>query len=174
MWLSKLLRKINILIEKIEVVFMNIVIFLLALLLIVNVVARATGGSFYFIDEIVMFLIIWITFVGMSYATRKGKHIMMSAIFDICSLKVKKILIFMNSTISAVLMFYLAYISAKYVYIIYYWQQVTPVMRMSYWVVILIVPLGFFLSGVHYLRTITKNIQIKEEIWISPEQKREY
>jgi len=174
MWLSKLLRKINILIEKIEVVILRIGMILLALILIVNVVARTTEGAFHFIDEIAMFLVIWITFIGISYATRKGQHIRMSAIFDICSFKVKRILIFMNSTISAVVMFYMAYISVKYVYIVYYWQQVTSAVRMPYWIVISVIPLGFFMSGVHYLRTIAKNIQIKEEVWISSEQKSEY
>jgi len=174
MWISKLLRRINILIEKIEVVFTGIAIFLLAVILIVNVVARATGGAFNFVDEIAMFLVIWITFIGLSYATRKGQHIRMGAIFDICSFRVKKILIFVNSTISAVTMFYMGYISVKYVYTVYYWQQITPITRIPYWIVVSIAPLGFFMSGTHYLLTIAKNIRIKEEVWLSSEQKSEY
>lgn len=174
MCLLKLLRKINILIEKIEINFLRISIILLFLLLITNVVARATGGAFHIIDEMAMFLVIWITFIGMSYATRRGRHIRMSALFDICSFKVKKILMFIMSTISAVVMFYLAYIGVKYVYITYYWQQVTSTMRIPYWIFIAIAPLGFFMSGLYYLRIIAKNIQTKEEVWISLEQKSEY
>lgn len=147
---------------------------ILAVILIVNVIARKVGASIYFIDEIAMFLVIWITFVGLSYASRKARHIRMGAIFDLSPVKVQIILIFVTSTISAITMFYLAYISVNYVYEIYRWQQVTAALRIPYWIGIVIVPVGFFLAGIHYVRTIAKNIQAKEEVWLSAEQKSEY
>lgn len=160
--------------EKIEEVILCIGVSVLAVILIVNVIARKAGASIYFIDEIAMFLVIWITFIGLSYASRKARHLRMSAIFDLSSVRVQKIMIFVVSTISAVVMFYLAYISVNYVYITYRWQQVVPALRMFYWIVIVVVPVGFFLAGIHYVRTIMKNIQVKEEVWLSPEQKSEY
>lgn len=160
--------------EKIEEVILCIGISVLALVLIVNVIARKAGTSIYFIDEIAMFLVIWITFVGVSYATRKGRHIRMAAIFDLSSVKVQRIMIFVISAISAVVMFSLTYISINYVYTTYRWQQITPALRMPYWIGIVIVPVAFFLAGIHYVRTIIKNTQMKDEVWVSPEQKSEY
>ncbi len=174
MKISQLLAKINMVLEKIEEVILCIGVGILAVILIVNVIARKAGGSIYFIDEIAMFLVIWITFVGISYASRKARHIRMGAIFDLSSVRVQKVMIFIISTISAIVMFYLTYISFNYVYTTYRWQQVTSALRMPYWIGIVIVPLGFLLAGIHYVRTIVKNIQLKEEIWLSPEQKSEY
>ena len=174
MKMSKLLAMINVVLEKIEEVILCVGVSMLAIILIVNVIARKAGTSIYFIDEIAMFLVIWITFIGLSYAARKGRHIRMAAIFDLSPTRVQKIMIFVISTISAVVMFYLTYISVNYVYTTYRWQQVAPALRMPYWIGIVIVPVGFFLAGIHYVRTIVKNIKAKEEVWVSPEQKSEY
>jgi len=174
MKMSKLLAMINVVLEKIEEVILCVGVGVLAVILIVNVIARKAGASIYFIDEIAMFLVIWITFIGLSYASRKARHIRMAAIFDLSSVKVQKMMIFVISTISAVIMFYLTYISVNYVYTTYRWQQVAPALRMPYWIGIVIVPVGFFLAGIHYVRTIVKNIKVKEEVWVSPEQKSGY
>ncbi|MCK4241799.1 MAG: TRAP transporter small permease subunit, partial [Candidatus Atribacteria bacterium] len=74
MKISKLLAKINMVLEKIEEVILCVGVSMLAIILIVNVIARKAGTSIYFIDEIAMFLVIWITFIGLSYAARKGRH----------------------------------------------------------------------------------------------------
>ncbi|PKP61188.1 C4-dicarboxylate ABC transporter permease [Candidatus Atribacteria bacterium HGW-Atribacteria-1] len=174
MKMSKLLAKINMVLEKIEEVILCVGVSILAIILIVNVIARKAGTSIYFIDEIAMFLVIWITFIGLSYASRKGRHIRMAAIFDLSSVRVQKMMIFVISAISAMVMFYLTYISVNYVYTTYRWQQVAPALRMPYWIGIAIVPVGFSLAGIHYVRTIVKNIKVKEEVWVSPEQKSEY
>ena len=174
MKMLKLFAKINMVLEKIEEVILCVGVGMLAIILIVNVIARKAGTSIYFIDEIAMFLVIWITFIGISYASRKARHIRMGAIFDLSSVRMQKIMIFVISTISAMVMFYLTYISVNYVYTTYRWQQVAPALRMPYWIGIVVVPVGFFLAGIHYVRTIVKNIQVKEEVWLSPEQKSEY
>ena len=174
MKLSKLFTKINMVLEKIEEVILSVGVGVLAVILIVNVIARKSGTSIYFIDELAMFLVIWITFIGLSYASRKGRHIRMGAIFDLSSLKVQKFMIYVISTISAVIMFYMTFLSINYVYTTYRWQQMAPALRIPYWIGIVIVPLGFFLAGIHYSRTILQNIRIREEVWISPERKSEY
>jgi len=174
MWLSKLFTKINAVIEKIEEVILCLGVGILAVILILNVIARKSGTSIYFIDELAMFLVIWITFIGLSYASRKGRHIRMGAIFDLSSLKVQKFMIYVISAISAVVMFYLTYLSINYVYTTFRWQQMLPALGIPYWIGVVIVPLGFFLAGIHYIMTIFQNIRIREEVWISPEQKSEY
>jgi len=171
---SKLLEKINKILEKIEEFILCVGITVLAIILIINVIARKMGSSVYFIDELAMFLMIWITFVGASYANRKARHIRMAALFDLASIKLQKVMIFIISAVSGVIMFYLSYISINYVYKAYNWQQIFPTLRIPYWIGIVIIPVGFFLSGIHYFRTIAKNIQEKEEIWLSPEQRNEY
>ncbi len=174
MWLSKFLNRLNSAIEILEEIILCLGVGVLAMILIVNVIARKSGTSIYFIDELAMFLVIWITFIGLSYASRKGRHIRMGAIFDLASPKIQKSMIFIISAISAVTMFYMTYLSFNYVYTTFRWQQMLPALGIPYWIGVVIVPLGFFLAGIHYLRTIYQNIRIIEEVWISPEQKSEY
>jgi len=169
--LLKLLNKIYILIKYFEEVSVSICTFILILILAINVVARLTGGSFYFIDEIAMFLVIWITFIGMAHATRNGRHVMMSALLDIFPKKVQKILVVTNCITSSVVMFYMTYISFRYIQYVYFWNHVTTSLRIPYWIVYFIAPIGFSMSGLYYLLAIVKNIQVKEETWMSYEQK---
>ena len=170
----KLIIKVNTVLEKIEETILIGAMAALSIILIVNVISRKAGYGIFFLDEIAIILIIWVSFVGLSYAARKGEHICMAAIFDMSPLRVKKILIFIISAISAIVMFYLAYLSVKYVFRIYHFQEVTVAMRVPYWIVIIIAPFGFFLAGLHYIRTIIKNIKEQEDVWMSPERKSEY
>jgi C4-dicarboxylate transporter, DctQ subunit len=172
--LSQLLTKVNIVIEKIEEIILCLGITILAVILIVNVIARKSGTSIYFVDELAMLLVIWITFIGLSYAARKGRHIRMAAIFDLSTSKIQKFMMYVISAISAIFMFYMTYLSYNYVYTTFRWQQMLPALGIPYWIGVFIVPLGFFLAGIHYLMTIVQNIRMRDEVWISPEQKSEY
>ena len=174
MRLSKLFTKMNMVIEKIEEIFLCLGIAILAVILIVNVIARKSGTSIYFIDELAMLLVIWVTFIGLSYAARKGRHIRMAAPFDLATSAIQKFMMYVISTISAIFMFYMTYLSYNYVYTTFRWQQMLPALGIPYWIGVFIVPVGFFLAGVHYIMTIFQNIRMRDEVWISPEQKSEY
>jgi TRAP-type C4-dicarboxylate transport system permease small subunit len=49
----------------------------------------------------------------------------------------------------------------------------TPALRLPYWIFYVIVPIGFFMAGIQYIRTIIKNFTEKKT-WMSPEQQSEY
>lgn len=174
MKLSKLWGKINMVSEKIEEIILSAGIIMLSIMLIVNIIFRKVGGLIYFTDDLASFLMILITFIGLSYATRKAMNIRMGIITDLAPVRVQKITIFVVSIINAVVMFYLSYLSVNYVYYTYQWKVIASAINMPYWIGIVIVPVGFFLSGIHYVRTIVKNIQEKEDVWQSAEQKNEY
>lgn len=56
-----------------------------------NVIYRTiTGQSWHFAAEISRLAIIVATFMGISYAARKGRHISMSAFFDLSPKRLKK------------------------------------------------------------------------------------
>ncbi len=54
----------------------------LAVLLIANVFARTFSLSIHFAEEISRFLVMLITFTGVSYGVRKARHIRMGAFLD--------------------------------------------------------------------------------------------
>jgi TRAP-type C4-dicarboxylate transport system permease small subunit len=146
----------------------------LAGLLIANVFAREFFKSIYFVEEVSEFLVIFTTFVGVSYAVRKARHIRMGAFFDMMGPRLEKIFIFVISTISAVVMFLMARYSLAYLLESRAMGQSTEALRLPYWTFLIIIPIGFFLAGIQYVRTIIRNIVRKREVWMSPEQQSEY
>jgi len=148
-------------------------IIVLAAFLITNVIGRKVGALIYFIDELAMFLVIFITFVGISYGVRKARHIRMAAIFDLVNEKIQKLMVLIISILSALVMFYMAYLAIIYVLYTQSMGQIAPTLRMPYWIGIVIVPLGFFLAGIQYTLMFAKNIS-RKEVWVSSEQQSEY
>jgi C4-dicarboxylate transporter DctQ subunit len=156
-----------------EVVSLCFGVAALAGLLIANVVAREFFKSIYFVEEVSEFLVIFTTFVGVSYAVRKARHIRMGAFFDMMGPRLEKIFIFVISGVSALVMFLMARYSLAYLLESRSLAQTTEALRLPYWSFLVIVPIGFFLAGVQYLRTIIRNI-VRKEVWMSPEQQSEY
>ena len=166
-------EKISLFIDWFEVISLSVGVFFLAVILIANVIARNFFRSIYFAEELSEFFVIFITFVGVSYAVRKARHIRMGAIFDAMPPKMKKVFIYIICGISAIVMFLMAYYSYDYMVVAKAMGHHTPSLRLPYWLFVAIVPVGFFSAGLQYVRTIIKNIH-EEEVWLSPEQQSEY
>jgi len=145
----------------------------LTVLLIVNFIARELFTSIYFAEEITEFLVIFTTFVGLSYGVRRGRHIRMGAFLEMMSPSVEKVFIIIISVISACVMFFMAH--ASYVYLINAMNRAheTPALRLPVWIFYVIIPVGFLMAGIQFIRTIVKNLTEKET-WMSPEQQSEY
>lgn len=173
MAVPRILTKLNNAERWFEKATLSLGIIILAIFLIMNAIGRKVGFIIYFVDELAMFLVIIITFIGISYAARVGSHIRMAAIYDIVPGKIQKVMILIISPVTALVMFYMAYIAVTYALQVYSWGQVAPTLRIPYWIGVAIVPVGFFFAGIHYMLTFTKNILVKE-VWLSPEQRSEY
>jgi len=145
----------------------------LTVLLIANVIAREFFKSIYFAEEISEFLVIFTTFVGLSYGVRRARHIRMGAFLDMMNPRLEKGFIFIISAVSAAVMFIMA--DASYEYLVNSMRKAheTPALRLPYWYFYAILPVGFFMAGIQYIRTILKNLTEKET-WMSPEQQSEY
>lgn len=166
-------HRAGIIVDWFEVSVLSVGVFLLAAILIANVIARNFFRSIYYAEEVAMILILIITFVGVSYAVRKARHIRMGAIFDMLNPKVQKIMLFIIVAYSAAVMFLMAYYSYVYMITARLTMQVTPSLRIPYWMTVIIVVLGFASAGIQYVRTIVKNI-FEKDVWLSPEQQSEY
>ena len=89
------LNKFNNIIKKFEEYVLAYGVIAMASLTVINVVSRNFfNHGLSFATEINEFLIVIITFLGTSYAARNGRHIRMSAFFDIANKKIKKILVY--------------------------------------------------------------------------------
>lgn len=171
--LSQLFQIISKTINAIEVCCLIICVGSLAILLITNVIAREFFTSIYYAEEISEFLVIFITFIGVSYGVRRARHIRMGAFLDLMPSSIEKIFIIIISLISAGVMFFMA--DASYEYLLYSLKKShqTPALKLPYWLFYVIVPIGFSMAGIQYILTIVKNLSVKET-WMSPEQQSEY
>ncbi len=145
----------------------------LTLLLIANFIAREFFTSIYFAEEISEFLVIFTTFVGVSYGVRRARHIRMGAFLDLMPAALEKKFIIFISAVSSAVMFFMCHTSFSYLMYSLRRAHETPALRLPYWIFYIIIPVGFFMAGIQYIRTIIKNL-VEEETWMSPEQQSEY
>lgn len=149
-------------------------ILVMAGLTVINVFARNVfGNSLAFVDEINTVLIILITFAGIGYAARQGRHIRMTAIYDQLNDRWRKIFMLVISASTSALMFALAFYAAVYVQHAWEVKSNTAALRIPLYLVYMVVPIGLALGGVQYLFTFVRNI-ISREVYVSFSHKDEY
>ena len=170
---KKISRLAGVIINTFEVCSLVLCVGALTILLIANFIAREFFTSIYFAEEISEFLVIFTTFVGVSYGVRRARHIRMGAFLDMMPPFIEKILLIIISAVSAFVMFFMAH--ASFYYLLHSLQKAheTPALKLPYWIFYVIIPIGFFMAGIQYIRTIIKNI-VEKENWMSPEQQSEY
>ncbi len=151
--------KINAITEKIEVFILSTSIILMALNTTINALSRYLfNNSIYFSEEINVFLMISVTFVGLAYAVRKGRNIRMTAIYDMLSHKYKKYLTVLIAFVSSIVMFLLTYEAILYIELIKNINRVSPSLQIPMYIVFTIIPIGLAMSGLQYLMRFVKNI----------------
>ena len=171
--LRKLNRAVGKVVNAMEVSILVFCVATLGILLITNVFARTFFQSIYFAEEVSKFLVMLMTFTGVSYGVRKARHIRMGAFLDSMPPKMEKTFIIIISLISAVVMAIMAWASWEYLLNAMSKGHMTPALRVPKWTFYVIMPIGFGLAGIQYLRTILKNL-IEKEPWQSPDQQSEY
>jgi len=169
-----ILNKINAGMKKIEEFIVGYGTIALAVLIIANVIGRNVFGySLYFVEETNTFLIIFITFVGTSYAARNGRHIRMSALSDLVPKRFEKAMIYIMTLGTAFFMGWITWISARYIYDIFTSGRQSSLLQVPLWRIWIIVPIGLGLTTIHYAMAFLKNVK-EDEVWISFDEKSEY
>ncbi len=120
-----------------------------------------------------MFLVMLTTFTGVSYGVRKARHIRMGAFLDAMPPKMEKAFIIFISLISAIVMGIMTWASYEYLMNAMSKGHMTPALRVPKWTFYVIIPVGFGLACIQYIRTIIKNLTEKDP-WQSPDQQSEY
>lgn len=170
----ELLEKINDWIRKFEEFMLAYGILFMGGLTIVNVFARNFFNySLSFATEINEFLIVLITFLGTSYAARNGRHIRMSAFHDMANKKIQKILTYIVTFGTAACMYLFTFLSSQYVWSVFQSKKMSPVLRFPLFWIWIFVPIGLFMTAIHYTLAFIKNI-IEDDVWVSFEEKSEY
>jgi len=166
-------RRLGLLVNAVEVSILVFCTASLAILLITNVFARTFFQSIYFAEEISKFLVMLTTFTGVSYGVRKARHIRMGAFLDAMPPKMEKTFLIIISFVSAVVMAIMTWFSYQYLMNAMQMGHMTPALRVPKWTFYVIIPIGFGLACIQYIRTIIKNLTEKDP-WQSPDQESEY
>lgn len=148
---------------RLEAVILASGVLLMATNTIANVVGRfALGQSISFSGEINRILIILITFAGIGYAARHGRHIRMSAIYDAFPVGGRKVAMIIIALVTSATMFFLLYFSVWYIIDVRDSGRVLPALGFPIWTVYVWVPLGLGITAIQYLLTAIKNIREKD------------
>lgn len=166
---STFLKRLNQLMGLLEKTVLSYSILVLAAITVGNVISRKIFNySWSFTEEISQFILVLITFIGVSYGARRARHICMTAVYEALSPKWQKAFALITSAVTAGLLFYLGYQAFEYVLSTYMMKKTTPVLRIPFYLVISCVPFGLFLGGLQYVLTFIKNIT-DEGVWLSYE-----
>ncbi|MEY8837951.1 TRAP transporter small permease, partial [Cribrihabitans sp. XS_ASV171] len=158
---------IDVAVARIEAVLLALGVLAMAINTMANVVGRfVLGQSLFFSEEVNRALIILITFAGISYAARHGRHIRMSAFFDAMPSRMRKALMVVIAVTTAAAMFLLTWYSIDYLLAQASRGRLLPALQVPVWWIIVWAPLGFFLTGLQYALTAIKNL-IDKDIWLS-------
>ncbi len=150
-------------VSRLESVMLAAGVLLMALNTVANVVGRfVLQHSLFFSEELNRILIILITFAGISYAARLGRHIRMSAIYDALPPAARKSLMVLIAAVTAAAMFALCYFSVGYIQKVAASGRVLPALQLPVYWIFLWVPVGFFMTGLQYALTAIKNVTDKD------------
>lgn len=132
----------------------------MAAITILNVVFRnLLGSNLAAGQELNGFLIVIVCFIGLPYAARAGRHIRMTALYDLWSAPVRRVLMILISASTALLLLALAWFAWRYARSV---DRVSPVLGVPLGVVYLVAPLGLALAGVENLLTLWRNLTSTE------------
>lgn len=167
----EILRKISDKMRHIEEFIISYGILFMAVILIANVIARTVfSNSLKPAEEIGQLLMVMVTFIGVSYASRLGRHIQMTALFDIAPKRIKKIILYITSSITSLFLFALSYLGIKYVQRVMISGRITPALQVPMWIMYAFVPLGFFMAGIQYLTILILNIKDQDNLYIGSDK----
>ena len=150
-------------ISRIESLILALGVLLMAVNTVGNVLSRFLfGESLHFAEEVNRILIIMITFAGIGYAARHGRHIRMSALYDAFPVKVRRYLMIMIAFATSAIMFFLAYYSVTFIVEMYGRGRVLPTLGTPIWMIYVWAPIGFTVTAIQYLLTGIKNCFSKD------------
>ncbi len=150
-----------------EAVILAAGVILMAINTCVNVIARFVfREGLFFSGEINRILIILVTFAGIGYAARYGRHIRMSAVYDALPPKGRKILMITIALFTSAVMFFLCYHSFGYIETLYSRGRILPALGFEIWWIYVWAPVGFAVTGIQYLLTAVKNFT-SEGVYLS-------
>ncbi|MBM4176059.1 MAG: TRAP transporter small permease [Ignavibacteria bacterium] len=147
----KILEAIDNYFSKFEKVFLVIAISVMTLVVFLDFTLREFFDSgFIWAKELAAFLMIWVGFVGASYATKENKHLVVGIPEKIFPKKVLPyVSLFVNAVVLAVTLF-IAYLGFIYVAETKEFAERSLVLNIPLWIVQVIIPISLVIIAVRF------------------------
>jgi len=157
----------DLLISKFEGIMLALGVIAMTINTIAAVISRYVFNSaITFTDELNMIFIVVVTYAGLSYAARNGRHIRMSAIYDAMPPKTRKAMMIVMASVTSAFMFFLSFYSYYYIVEVYQSGRILPALGLPVFYIYLWVPVGFILTGLQYAFTVVKNLR-ESDVYLS-------
>ncbi len=171
--LASIADAVDSIIARLERFIMAVGVILMAVNTIANVISRFVfNHSLIFAEELNSIFILLVTFAGIGYAARHGRHIRMSAISDALPKGLRKILMLAITAITAALLLVLAWYAIQYIISMQAKGRVYPALGVPVYLSYLWVPIGLGVTGIQYALTFLRNLQ-ESEIYLSTDLREE-
>jgi C4-dicarboxylate transporter DctQ subunit len=130
------------------------------ILLFINVSYRdLLQGSFDWVEELIRYVMVWISFIGASVCVRTNAHVIMDVIFERLELKNKKIIFLIICITCCISSVFLAVIGINHTRFVYGTGQISVALNIEMFWVYLAYPIGFFLMAKDFLQLFIVNLK---------------
>jgi TRAP-type C4-dicarboxylate transport system permease small subunit len=155
------------LVSKVEGVMLAVGVIAMTVNTIAAVVSRFVfNNAITVTDELNVIFIVLVTYAGLSYAARNGRHIRMSAIYDAMPARIRKVMMILMTTVTSAFMFFLSFYAYAYILEVYESGRILPALGLPVFYIYLWVPVGFVMTGLQYAFTAFKNLT-HEDVYLS-------
>jgi TRAP-type C4-dicarboxylate transport system permease small subunit len=122
----------------------------MATLVFVNVISRYIFNfSIIWAEEVSQYLMIWIAYLGAGLALREGRHVALELLHDCLPVTVCRKLRMAVGVLVVAFLGWLTLLGVQYV--VFVWNQETPVLNISLGIPSLAIPIGTLLFAVHFI-----------------------
>lgn len=154
--------------ERIEEVFLVAMLVLMMLVTFIAAFGRYSGlFGFKWSEEFVRYCMVWMVFIGVIAAARRGGHFAVEALDIILPAAVVRVFIVLRTLLVIAFNTYAAYLGCGLIQKQMGTGQITPSLRWPYWVMYLSIPIGLGLMAVRYTAhsvTLLRKKDLKETI----------
>ncbi|WP_339061034.1 TRAP transporter small permease [Tepidibacillus marianensis] len=154
------MRLVNIILNKLEEVFVILALALAVIVAFVEVILRQFGTSLGYSFELVNYLLIWVGLIGASIGVRENVHLGVDLVIKSFEAKTQKAILLFGNFISAFFSFVIAYLGYLHVLDVLNLGQLSPEMEMPLFIPRSLIPIAFGLMGIRFL-------QQTYQIWVT-------
>lgn len=114
----------------------------------IQVVIRMLGGTLTFVDELSGYSAVWVTFLGIGYALREGRHVRVDLITRMVPPYVKAIMFFIGDLACLFFSIIIVWKGFALVSNSFMAERVTVMLEWPVFILQLVMPIGFIIFGI--------------------------